>query len=159
MKKRRSLGLIDIPERTIEYDMVLLERYTDFSAELLRLGLIGISAIGFAVSKALLPSEGGHIAVELLDKVRFETGLALIAFGLCVAAALSHRYFAADSMSWHLQAMRRYQRGEEGDAEVADAEFKSRYRRFKWSEYAIRTATVALGLGAVSTAVAILRAF
>jgi hypothetical protein len=153
------LGLIDIPERTIEYDMVLLERYTDFSAELVRLGLIGISAIGFAVSKALLPGEGRQTAIELMDKVRFETGLALIAFGCCVAAALAHRYFAADSMSWHLQAMRRYRRGEGRDVEVADAEFKSRYRRFKWSEYAIRVATIALGIGAVATAVAILRAF
>lgn len=157
MSKRKTLGLIEIPERTLEHDMALLERYNEFSAELLRLGLLGITALGFAASKALLPGDDRARAETLLESVRYETGIALIAFGCCVAAALAHRYFATDSMSWHLQAMRRYLRGEDKDIVVADAEFRSRYRRFKWSEYAIRVASMSLGAGAVAMAFAIWR--
>lgn len=157
MSTRGTLGLVNIPEHTLEHDMTLLERYNEFSGELLRLGLLGITAIGFAASKALFPGEGQTTAEALLQSVQCEAGLSLIAFGGCVAAALAHRYFATDSMSWHLQAMRRYVRAEGNDIEVAKAEFRRRHRQFKRSECAIRVASLSLGTGAVTMAFAIWR--
>ena len=155
MNDKKSLGLVGVPERTIEHDLALLERFQSFSAELLRLALIGISAIGFVVSKALFPEEADSKALQLLLSVKLNVAVALLSFVICAAAALSHRYYAADSVSWHLQAMRRYKRNEGDDKETADKEIYSRFRRFKWSTYSIRIASVSLGLGAISAAMAI----
>ncbi len=66
------------------------------------------------------------------------------------------RYFAADSMSWPLQAMRRYESNVGDDVEPANAEFRGRFRRFKISTRAIAYSAFALGLGAVFLVAAII---
>lgn len=54
---KSTLGLVPLPEKTIEYDLTLLQRFQEFSAELLRIALIGISVIGFALSRVLIPEK------------------------------------------------------------------------------------------------------
>ncbi len=153
----KSLGLIPIPERTIEHDLALLERFQEFSAELLRVALIGISAIGFVVSRIVLP-EKEATQVVLDHTVKWLVIAALISLAVSAAAALVHRYYAADSMSWHLQAMRRYERNAESDVQKADSEFRARLKQFKVSGRAIACSALALGVGAVLLVAAIVLA-
>lgn len=155
MSSQKSLGLVTVPERTMELDLTLLERFQEFSAELLRLSLLGISALGFIVSKVLFPGDEKSSALSALTGAKGPLSFALFFFGLCAAAALVHRYYATDSMSWHLQAMRRYQRGNELDAKAADAETRVRFRRFKVARYSIMVAATSLGLGALAITVTI----
>jgi hypothetical protein len=152
---QKSLGLVTIPERTIEHDLTLLQRFQEFSAELLRVALIGISAIGFVVARVVFPEKGATPAV-IPPVLKWLLIAALIALGVSAAAALTHRFYSADSMSWHLQAMRRYERNAESDAQKADAEFRARYRQFKISGKAIACSAIALGVGAVLLVVAII---
>lgn len=151
----KSLGLTPIPERTIEHDLTLLERFQEFSAELLRVALIGISAIGFVVARILLP-EKDTPPIHLSTSARFFLTAALIALTVSAAAALAHRYFAADSMSWHLQAMRRYERNEGSDADTANGEFKMRHAQFTASARSIKYSAIALGVGAALMVAAII---
>ena len=151
----KSLGLTSIPERTIEHDLTLLGRFQEFSAELLRVALIGISAIGFVVARLLFPEKGSP-QLSLPTTAKFFLTAALVALTVSAGAALAHRYFAADSMSWHLQAMRRYERNTGSDADTANREFKMRHSLFKWSARSIKYSATALGLGAMALVVAII---
>jgi len=153
----RSLGLIPIPERTIEHDLALLVRFQEFSAELLRVALIGISAIGFVVSRVILPEET-TTRMALDPTAKWLIIAALISLAVSAAAALVHRYYAADSMSWHLQAMRRYQRNTETDVATADRECRARFTQFKVSGRAIACSALALGAGAALLVAAIVLA-
>jgi hypothetical protein len=45
---KRSLGLIDTPDNTFSNDLHVSDRYQAFSAEMLRLALLGIAGIGFS---------------------------------------------------------------------------------------------------------------
>lgn len=153
----KSLGLIQIQERTIEHDLTLLARVQEFSAELLRVALIGISAIGFVVSRLLFPGAG--TTPPVIDPTAKALVIAaLIMLAISAAAALLHRYCAVDSVSWHLQAMRRYVRNDPNDAATADHECKSRHTRFKVARGAIACSALSLGLGAVLLVIAIVRA-
>lgn len=151
----KSLGLVPIPERTIEHDLTLLERFQEFSAELLRVALIGISAIGFVVARLVLPEKDARpIVIPPIPKWLLISSL--IALGASAAAALAHRFYAADSMSWHLQAMRRYERNSGSDAEKANSEFRARHQQYKLSGKAIACSAIALGVGAILLVAAII---
>ncbi len=154
MTDKNSLGLVPLDEQTVEHDFAILERFQDFSAELLRLALLGISAIGFAVSKMLFPDKEGG-ALHISDNAKVLLAISLIFFGLATGSALLHRYAAADSMSWHLQAMRRYARGNKEDLVKAEGETARRLNCFRTSKEAIIVASASLGLGALTLAVSI----
>lgn len=146
---KQSLGLVTLPERTLEYDLTLLESFQGFSAELLRLALLGISAIGFVVAKVMFPDKTESGTLSLPEFTHNLLIIALLLLGVSAAAALLHRYCATDSVSWHLQAMRRYERNHGTDAKTAADECTSRFRRFKMARNAIALSALTLGLGAM----------
>jgi hypothetical protein len=95
MANERSLGLVGVPEGTIEHDLALLERFLEFSAELLRLALIGISAIGFAVAKVVFPEVNERAGFEAFHSLKLILSVALIrsvfAWQLLWLTAITHR--------------------------------------------------------------------
>jgi len=121
----------------------------------LRVDLIGISAIGFVVARIVFPEKDSR-SVVIPQTPKWLLIAALISLGLSAAAALAHRYYSADSMSWHLQAMRRYERSAETDIATVNAEFKARHRQFTISKYSIAFSAIALGLGAALLIAAII---
>jgi hypothetical protein len=156
-----SLGLVPLKEGTVEHDFFVLDRFIGFSTELLRLSLLGISAVAFWLSKAMFP-EGDGAPIMIADAARPLVALSLVAFASSSAAALMHRYAAADSVSWHLQAMRRYERGHASEGEgksedvrVADAERARRFAQFKRSRRSLLGSAIALGIGAGALAAAV----
>jgi hypothetical protein len=152
MSQKKSLGLVPLDQQTVEHDFTMLERYQGFSAELLRLALLGISAIGFGVSKVVFPDKSG---LSIPEGTKIFLALALLAFCVAAASSLLHRYASADSMSWHLQAMRRYAKGDAGEIARADAEARQRFKKFKMSKAALAAASLSLGIGAASLALAV----
>jgi hypothetical protein len=159
MTDYRSLGLAPLPAETIAHDFAILAKFQDYSAELLRLSLLGITAIGVAVSQVLLAkSSEMDNALTTLHTVRWYLYVALALFCVSAAAALYHRYTSADSLAWHLQAMRRYVRGSDKDLPQANLETQARYRQFKSSQRGLQIAAGCLALGAVAFAAALGRA-
>lgn len=152
---RLPLGQISLPERTIEHDLAIQGRYQEFSAELLRISLIGMGAIGFALSKTVFLDKAAH-RPELSDTLLIIVAVALFSFGISAASALIHRFSSVDSVSWHIQSLRRGLRNEAGDAKTAAQDGQTRYRQFRRSRTALRISATALGVASCALAAALI---
>jgi len=148
MSIRKSLGLVKIEEGTFAHDVTLLDRYLSYSAELLRLSLLGITAIAYWVSKASSP--------PLPPITRGMISISLLAFAASAATALVHRYAATDSMSSHLEVIRRYIRNSTPsaldtakDVAIEAAERSQRSAQFRRSKLALAVSAILLGIGSV----------
>lgn len=92
----------DITDSHYKPDLELLDRYTHFSSELLRISLLGLTAIA-----ALLVLKINKDSTLILQEAAKSWALAaIIAWCLSSACSLLHRYFAADSMAWHIAYLR-----------------------------------------------------
>jgi hypothetical protein len=150
----QSLGTIPLPSETIEHDFTMLERYQEFSAELLRVSLIAISAIGYAFSKVLF-SDTSEKTATLNYGTKCLVILALAFLCFSSGTALLHRYAAVDSMSWHLQALRRSIRNQGEDSVCTGKEFHRRLVRFHISRWAIALSALSLAIGVILVVLAI----
>lgn len=150
--RKKPLGIIPVPESTVEHDFEIQSKYQDFTAEILRLSLLGISAVGYVALKYLFPEKDCGTGIPAA--ARFPFMLALGSLGLAAIASLMHRYVSVDSLSCHLQSVRKELRAEEGDAQSADVDREKRYLRFLISRYSVITAAATLGVGACALAYA-----
>ena len=160
----KQLGHFEVPERTFEFDVQVQERYQSFSAETLRLSLLGIAAVGFIAVNTFLGKANDRVALDAW--IRLTIMVSLVSFGLSTIASLYHRYFVVEMLSWQLQSLRRDQRAmavsESGDAdsiteqelELANSERKQRYGRFVWSRRCLVAGAAFLATGGVCLAVA-----
>jgi hypothetical protein len=142
--------LPDIPTDGLKHDWELLDRYQAFSAELLRMSLAGIAAVGFLVTalagkEPLLKISG----VPLTS--RWSIGVSLVALGLSAGAALAHRFVSSDSMAYHISLLRMRLRGT-AEADIA-WEKAARDMRLKLSGALLVVAGLFLGIGALALAV------
>lgn len=158
---RKPLGVIELPNRTIDFDLTLLQRYQEFSAELLRLSLIGISAIGFAISMLFKDAvTAGPMAIIIKAPTANQScwiqGLLIAALGALAtsaASSLMHRYLSTDAMACQLRALRLHGRYVD-DLGEAKRETAERKWRLEWSRTALAVAAAALAVGAISLVIA-----
>jgi hypothetical protein len=156
-RKNLPLGLIEIPESTFKNDLEITDRYQSFSAELLRLSLLGITAIGALVTTILLKETPEGLSKSLLSiinlsNLKFYLTLSLLFLGISAICALSHRYFSTDSMACHLEFMRYVRRGSEDDSNKAEDERIKRNRRFSWSFWLFVVSGTSLWIGTMCLA-------
>lgn len=154
MEKPYSLGQVKLDESTIEHDFTMLDKFQGFSAELLRISLLGIGAIGLGASEILFPSAPND-SYSLHFSVKLMLLISLISFCVSAASALLHRYTSADGMSWHIQAMRRYASNVPEEIDKAKKEALERHKQYKLSQRAIRTSSFSLLLGTIFLAISI----
>ncbi len=149
---------ISMKDDQMSADHKIADLYMGFSAELLRLSLIGIGAIGYVLSEGIVE----------FDKLRsgpaqpfFVAGL--VSLVLCACLALAHRYCASESMAFQLSVMRTRQLA---DAQTDEAkrnaliqewatEKRCWHRRLKWSGHFMFGASMFLGIGIVLVALAL----
>lgn len=80
------------------------DRYLGFSAELLRLALAGLAAVGFLIATL---SKDGVIRSDLRrPEFAWFVIAAMAMLGASVGAALAHRFLASDGMYYHLRAIK-----------------------------------------------------
>lgn len=141
-------------------DVVILEKYQLFSSEVLRLALLGLSAIGLVVSIA---SKVDRSTPPLLDLRAPGVYLLIvsgsIALSLAAGFALVHRYYSTESMSRHLHlrrmsAAKDAAKDAEKWAEKYASELAGRKRDFERSTWSIILAPVALFVGAFALVLA-----
>jgi hypothetical protein len=162
-KGTQSLGLQSLPERTFEHDLAISDRYQQFSAELLRLGLLGISAIGFLITQFLLRtvSESDQAVkpiTPLLNGFKCYVTSSLIFLGLSVACALLHRYVSSDSMSTQLELLRLEIRQNRNDGTETKKKRDGRNKGFKWSFWLLLGSGLFLVLGAAALIISMIKA-
>jgi len=86
---------IRIDDRRFKPDMDLLDRYVAYSAELLRLALLGMAGYGFLLKEAFSASGAGALSASL-HKTRWSLIVGIISLGISAAIALQHRIYATD---------------------------------------------------------------
>lgn len=128
-----------LPKQAWEADVELLDRYTGFSSEIVRVGLLAMAGLGYAFSSLSAEVGSGDWLVRLLGA----SGLSL---GLGVASALGHRYLATDGVAYHVAERR---------AEAA-AQLQKQAEQRRGRRLAYRAATWALGAAVVFVAVGVL---
>ncbi len=145
--EKLKLGQVRVDHDAFGLDLRINDGYQAYSAELLRLALLVLTGLSAVWIKVYLLSQ---VPRTIPGRI---TLLFLLAFGsatLSALAALAHRYTSADSLSYHLNALRRRARNrpahESRPSDVALAERAERKRdlRFKWSALLLRSSAMLL---------------
>src|SRR5215469_15226993 len=114
---RRTLGEIKV--EAFEQDVLINDRQQAFSAELLRLALLGIGGVGYVASR-VLPGSAAESAVRMGFAAKWLVLLAAVGFGLSSASALGLRYFSSDIIASQLRIVRLRMRGGAADRRHAE---------------------------------------
>ncbi len=152
---KKSLALEVMPDGTFNHDLEVSDRYQSYSAEILRLALLGIAGIGFLVINILLKdsSKGASLTNITSPSFRKFLSLSLCCLGLSAACALLHRFLSTRSLSRHLLCLRLDVHGAHDDDFTAKKK-QTRNRLFLIAEVVLASSGVLLGLGAVFLALA-----
>jgi len=105
----KYLSEIAIPKDVYDIDLVVLDRYQSFSAELLRLALLGLAGYGFLVGNIVFKVQAKDGALPYMNA--FISSWPLLVVGVLTLAlaammALGHRYFATDSLTQQVRRLR-----------------------------------------------------
>ena len=125
----------------LNHDWQLLDRYQAFSAEVLRLSLLGTGGVGFLILN-LAPATHAPLTMQ----TRVGVTITLIVLGLAAATALLHRYISVDSMARHLSYLRKRAQARPDDRGEADRLVRN--RQFKRSASLLFWAAALLAAGA-----------
>ena len=93
---------------TYKIDIAVLERYQSFSAELLRLSLLGIAGYGFLIANIVLKvsTNGEYSLLNELTNNKYLLAIGAAALGISAASALGHRYFSTDCLTHFVRLLR-----------------------------------------------------
>ena len=152
ISSKHSLALEEMPEGTFAHDLEVSDRYQSYSAEILRLALLGIAGIGFLVINILLKDSSKDTSLTNITSPSFRTflSLSLCCLGLSAACALLHRFLSTRSLSRHLLCLRLDLRGGKGGANKRHI----RNQLFRIAEIVLASSGILLGLGAIFLALA-----
>ncbi|MCK4787499.1 MAG: hypothetical protein KAV87_27320 [Desulfobacteraceae bacterium] len=126
-KKKRKLELTpeiiysDLDETKYKGELEVLDRFLSFSAELLRLSLLGIAVVGFFY-KFVIPKFGLTTANTTLII------LCVMSFAISSLLALTCRYLAADAFRFYIYGLRINPKSED----EAISSLKKRNRRLRF---------------------------
>jgi hypothetical protein len=145
-RDQRTLG--EIKADGFEQDVLINDRNQSFSAELLRLALLGVGGVGFVASRVLAAGSSGEAALRMDVAAKWLVFTAAASFGLSAASALCLRYLASESIAFQLRIVRLRIRGSANDAREAEREEARRNRRLKVMRPMLVFSSGTLGLGA-----------
>lgn len=127
--RTKYLSYIAIEEDNYKVDFIILEKYQNFSSEILRLSLLGLTIYGFLIT---------NVIFKITDTVNkyifvgpFSANKALLFVGavfLILAAlfSLGHRYFSTDCMTHFIRKFRLKQKLSELESKDNDEDKEER---------------------------------
>lgn len=142
----RTLGEIKVD--AFEQDVLINDRNQAFSAELLRLALLGVGGVGYVASRAMAGGSAVEATLRMGAAAKWLVLIAAAVFGLSAASALCLRYLASDLIAFQLRIVRLRMRRSADDLIQADAEETRRNRRLKVMRPMLLFSSGALALGA-----------
>jgi hypothetical protein len=143
----RSQALIGLPvdERSYRVDLELQDRYTAYSAELLRLALLGIAGYGFLLRDVVLAGHAPGVLAQRAHEAWWLLLIGVACLGVSAALALQHRIFATGCVACIVAFLRHQSAGRTGEAERARASLR---RNIKGASRTLRLSALALAFGA-----------
>jgi len=153
---------ISIDEDTYKVDLAVVDRYQAFSAELLRLSLLGITGYGFLLSQIVFKGSESTLFLHSLSNYGWLLGLGVFVLGLSSAFALGHRYFSTDCITHYVRLLRiqkQYSGLSENDPSMVklegalDYESKSLRTDLKRCKWLLVLSSILLFFGVIAIAV------
>jgi hypothetical protein len=141
-----SLGQIKV--EAFEQDVAVNDRHQSFSAELLRLSLLGVGGVGYIAANSLSERGLHGTGLQMGTTAKWLVLFAAVTFGLSAGSALSLRYISSDLLAFQLRIVRLQLRGGPGDLSIAEAEEARRNRRLKVTRPLLVASSAFLALGA-----------
>ena len=143
--KVNSLIGFAIDEKAYKVDLELQDRYTAYSAEILRLSLLGIAGYGFLLKDIVLTEHAPTAFTHRAHSVWYLLIGGAISLGVAAALALQHRVYATDCVSCVAAFIRKNGCGRSLEAE---AERDALHTNLKRAAILLRLSAVLLALGA-----------
>jgi hypothetical protein len=136
-----DLGQEPLSENQYRADLELLDRYTGFSSELVRLASLGLGGLALFLKASLDKKPALDLQTGWFNLL---LGGAALLFGMAVACGLLHRYYAADGFACHIRALRLAQGGGTG----FESEALARTNRYKLATSWLISSECAVAAGA-----------
>jgi hypothetical protein len=105
MAEVRSLATFHVEESLFKPDLPLVEKYDMFSAQLLRISLLGITIFGLLYKNVfdIANVRGQEAKIFCLH---FVSGAAFVCFAVAAGKALFHRYYSTDAFACQIRYLR-----------------------------------------------------
>jgi uncharacterized membrane protein len=136
----------EAPDTTYKAEMELFDRWQSFAAELLRLSLGGIVVFGFLYQHALATFEVSKHPTVKIGLITCLSQLSVTCFAISTVCALFYRYGCTEAMMHYLRGLRK------PSTRITELQKRNSWLRICLT-FKILSA-VALGIGAITTAVA-----
>jgi len=127
-------------------DFEILDRFQTFSAEIVRLALLGPACVTFFVALAGSNASGETIR-QILSNISACLGAGFSLFALAIFSGLAHRYISTDALACIIQRDRAIATADTKKAEELRASVKW---RLKASAFLLAVATFCLAAGAAT---------
>lgn len=164
----KYFGGMPLPKEQYEADFAVVEKYQSYSAELLRLSLLGIAGYGFLIADIALKVTSKADEYLLLSsfleaKTIWVLILGAVALGISSASALGHRYFATDCITHFVRRLRAEKKRDElaeasmqwdSFAQIIKNEQRSLEKDVETCRWLLITASLFLVIGAACVAIA-----
>lgn len=105
MYDRPELLFADLDEKKYQPELALLDRYHAFSAELLRIALLGLAAFGFILKETFVKIDWAQAGLPLVVSKYLAVGSVAL-FGVCALCSLAHRYYSTEGVRFFFRALR-----------------------------------------------------
>jgi hypothetical protein len=150
----------ELEEKTYQAELALLDRYQTFSAEILRIALLGLAAFGYLFKEIILKIDWQKAScLPKVSKVLMALSIAM--FGVSAACALAQRFFSTEAARFFFYALRLESFAKSEDQTLGegvrcerDGWLQRRKIKLTWSEYLKMFAAGTLGLASSLLAVA-----
>jgi hypothetical protein len=108
-----------VTDDRLKPELVLVEKYQAFSAELLRLALLGIAVLGFTIEHAN-GLQGCQSALRCVLS-------SIVCFGVSSCAAIAHRYASSETLRLFVWGLRSFEGTEAGEAARVHLQTRGRW--------------------------------
>lgn len=108
-QKKASHMYRDLPEGEVNAEVVLLEKYQAFSAEIVRLSLLGIVVFGFLFKEVFAKAGLCDMDVEFPVYVGGIAVSSIVVFSVATVSALRFRYLSTEALRYFVEGLRRHE--------------------------------------------------
>jgi hypothetical protein len=141
----------ELDEKKYQSELALLDRYHAFSAELLRIALIGIAAFGFLLKETFMRIDWAQANCLLIFSKIF-AAVSVGMFGLSAAFALAQRYYSTEAARFFFYTLRLHTVKPYTSDSEQDTWLKKRRRSLNRSVWVKACAAITLGLASLALA-------
>lgn len=106
--RTKYLSNIPIEENNYKVDFIILEKYQNFSSEILRLSLLGLTIYGFLITNVIfkVSDSNKNIFIDSFSANKSTLFVGAVFLILAALFSLGHRYFSTDCMTHFIRKFR-----------------------------------------------------